>query len=454
MGVLTSLAVFTDEANYIDWGWRMTHVPGHLFYSLYDAKQPLSMWLFGLSQYIFTDPLFAGRIVSVVFGIISAIGIYYLTKELFNRQVALISSILYLTSPFYLFFNTQALMEAHLVTVGIWSLLFLHKLIKTEKLKFALLLGLVLGLGFLIKTSSWFWIILAGVYLLKKPILGLWTMMTFLFISSPLLLNSQFWQTLSLNTRYTTFWFHPENLRAILEVPFIQMTPIVFILGVWGVYKLRKNYLLISWFLVPLILEFFLAKFLISRYLVPFLWPLFIFAAYATRKSIFIIIIIGLCLFWDILMFVNPIKYFEYLDKFTIYSYSGAYVSAEASGWAVNDTVAWFNDLAKDKQIAVGFGLYSGNPEIGTMIYLQRHPNIITTFFDAQLFKQDLTQYNCLEFDRPVYLVTRDKDAAGLSKFVDLIREFKNPYGDNVHYAFKLKDHCVGKTLLLGFSTP
>ncbi len=452
--MLNSLAVFTDEANYIDWGWRMTHVPGHLFYSLYDAKQPLSMWLFGLSQYVFTDPLFAGRIVSVIFGIISAIGIYYLTKELFNRETALLSTLYFLLSPLYLFFNQQALMESHLVAVGIWSLLFLEKLIKTEKIKFALLLGLVLGLGFLIKSSSWFWIILTGVFLLKKPILGLWTLFTFLFISSPLLLNAYFWQTIGLNSRYASLGFRPENLRAILEVPFIQMTPIIFILGVWGIYKLRKDLLLISWLLAPLVIQFFMAKFLVSRYLVPFLWPLFIFAAYVTRRSIFVIMIIGLCLFWDVLMLVNPIKYFEYLDKFTIYSYSGAYVHAEASGWAVNDTVAWFNDLANDQKIAVGFGLYSGNPEIGTMIYLQRNKNIVSTFFDAQLFKQNIMEYDCLEFDRPVYLLTRDKNAAGLSKFVELVREFKNPYGDNVHYAFKLKDHCVGKTLPLGFATP
>lgn len=456
MSFLTSLAVFTDEANYIDWGWRMTHVPGHLFYSLYDAKQPLSMWLFGLSQYIFSDPLFAGRIVSVLFGIISAIGIYYLAKELFDKQVAQLTTIFYLLSPLYLFFNQQALMESHLVTVGIWSLLFLEKLIKTEKIKFALFLGLVLGLGFLIKSSSWFWIILVGIFLLKKPILGLWTLFTFLFTSSPLLLNSQFWQTLNLNSRYAGLGFRLDNFRAILEVPFIQMTPIIFIFGVWGVYKLRKNLLLLFWFLVPLIIQFFVAKFLISRYLVPFLWPLFIFAAYAISnfkyKKIILLILIILCLGWDILQIADPIKYFKYLDKITAYSYSGAYISAEASGWAVNDTVAWFDELAKSQKFILGFGLYSGNPEIGTMIYLQRNKNIITTFFDAQLFKQDLSVYNCLEFNLPVYLITRDKNAAGLSKFVDLVREFQNPYGDNVHYAFKVKTECKGITLKLNLS--
>jgi 4-amino-4-deoxy-L-arabinose transferase-like glycosyltransferase len=453
VSLLTSLPVFTDEANYIDWGWRMTHVPGHLFYSLYDAKQPLSMWLFGLSQYLFPDPLFAGRIVSVVFGIISAFGIYYLTKELFDKQVAQLTTISYLLSPLYLFFNTQALMEAHLVAVGIWSLLFLHKLIKTEKIKFAFLLGLVLGIGFLVKSSSWFWIALTGIYLLKKPILGLWTLFTFLFVSSPLLLNTYFWQTINLNSRYASFGFRPENLRAILEVPFIQMTPIILILGILGVYKLRKNILLISWFLVPLIIQFFVAKFLISRYLVPFLWPLFIFAAnIINRKSYITILVILICLPLNFIQLISPIKYFEILDKVTKYSYSGAYISAEASGWAVNDTVNWFDNLAKEQKMIVGFGLYSGNPEIGTMIYLQRHKNIVTTFFDAQLFKQDLSQYNCLEFDLPVYLVTRDKHAAGLARFVDLVREFKNPHGDNVHYVFKVKDICSGTTLKLNLT--
>src|ERR1035437_2049252 len=73
---LTKLPIFNDEAIYLDWGWRETHRDGFLYYSLYDAKQPFLMWIFGIAESIISDPLFAGRLVSVVSGFLTLIGIY------------------------------------------------------------------------------------------------------------------------------------------------------------------------------------------------------------------------------------------------------------------------------------------------------------------------------------------------------------------------------------------
>src|SRR3989344_8880884 len=93
---LTLLPIFNDEAVYLDWGWRETHIPDALYYSLYDGKQPLLMWFFGISETIFTDPLFAGRIISVLTGAFTLLGIYLLAKILFNKKVAVISALLYI----------------------------------------------------------------------------------------------------------------------------------------------------------------------------------------------------------------------------------------------------------------------------------------------------------------------------------------------------------------------
>jgi len=45
---LTLIPIFNDEAIYLDWGWREIHGGASLFYSLYDGKQPLLMWVFGI----------------------------------------------------------------------------------------------------------------------------------------------------------------------------------------------------------------------------------------------------------------------------------------------------------------------------------------------------------------------------------------------------------------------
>ena len=84
---LTKLPIFNDESIYLDWGFRETHNPGFLYYSLYDAKQPLLMWIFGLFETIFSDPLFAGKLVSVLTGFITLLGLYKLSIEIFSKKL-------------------------------------------------------------------------------------------------------------------------------------------------------------------------------------------------------------------------------------------------------------------------------------------------------------------------------------------------------------------------------
>src|SRR3989344_4355335 len=124
---LTKLPIFNDEAIYLDWGWRETHVPGYLYYSLYDAKQPLLMWLFGISQTIFPDPLFAGRLVLVIFGFLTLAGIYKISKKYFDKKTAIIACILYILVPIFVFYDRQVLMESAIGAIGIWSVYYLLK---------------------------------------------------------------------------------------------------------------------------------------------------------------------------------------------------------------------------------------------------------------------------------------------------------------------------------------
>ena len=92
---LTKLPIFNDESIYLDWGYREIHNPGFLYYSLYDAKQPLLMWIFGIFESIFYSPLFMGRLVSVLAGLLTLIGIYKVAKSLGDEKLAVLSSVLY-----------------------------------------------------------------------------------------------------------------------------------------------------------------------------------------------------------------------------------------------------------------------------------------------------------------------------------------------------------------------
>ena len=116
--LLTSLPIFNDEAIYLDWGWKEVHIPGALFYSLIDGKQPLLMWLFGISQSIFTDQLFAGRIVSVSAGLLTMVGLYKIGERFFSVNVGFLASILYIIIPLFSSFDRLALMESSISAIG------------------------------------------------------------------------------------------------------------------------------------------------------------------------------------------------------------------------------------------------------------------------------------------------------------------------------------------------
>jgi hypothetical protein len=63
---LTSLPLFIDEAIYIRWGTIARLDATQRFISLTDGKQPLFVWIMWPMVKIFSDPIIAGRIVSVL----------------------------------------------------------------------------------------------------------------------------------------------------------------------------------------------------------------------------------------------------------------------------------------------------------------------------------------------------------------------------------------------------
>ena len=72
---LTNLPVFADEAIYIRWAQVMRSEPSLRFLPLSDGKQPLFMWLIIPALKIFSDPLFAGRMISLGSGLLGLFGV-------------------------------------------------------------------------------------------------------------------------------------------------------------------------------------------------------------------------------------------------------------------------------------------------------------------------------------------------------------------------------------------
>src|SRR5512133_1702383 len=72
---LTIIPVFADEAIYIRWSEVMKAEGTLRFLPLSDGKQPLFMWLIIPFLKLFSDPLFAGRFVSIIAGLGTLLGV-------------------------------------------------------------------------------------------------------------------------------------------------------------------------------------------------------------------------------------------------------------------------------------------------------------------------------------------------------------------------------------------
>src|SRR3989344_4811881 len=190
------IPIFTDEAIYTYWSKVALNDPANRFISLEDGKQPLFIWVAAVFQQFIEDPLIASRIVSILSGFGSLIGIYLLSKELFSdlpagrqEKVAKLSSFLYVILPFTLLYDRLALFDSLLTMLCIFAVYLSVKMAKNPRLDFTLLNGFAIGLAMITKSSGNFFL-----YLLP------FSLLLFNFRQKMILKNLSKWIGLSLVT--------------------------------------------------------------------------------------------------------------------------------------------------------------------------------------------------------------------------------------------------------------
>jgi 4-amino-4-deoxy-L-arabinose transferase-like glycosyltransferase len=157
---LTKLPVFADEAIYIRWAQlAVSETDKYLFLPMLDGKPPLHAWSIVPFLQIFSDPLTAGRMLSVVAGLLTLFVVDKLVLVLGGKkQERLIAYGLVLVLPFWHFHQRMALAESLLVmflAVAMYG--GLTYLISRKK---AYLIWLTLGVGgaLWVKTSAFFFV--------------------------------------------------------------------------------------------------------------------------------------------------------------------------------------------------------------------------------------------------------------------------------------------------------
>ena len=474
---LTLLPIFSDEANYLEWGWREIHDPGQAFLSLYDAKQPFLMWLFGIAQTISPgDPLWASRFISVLTGVLNLTGLYLIARKISSTSVAVITGVIYILCPFFVFFDRQALMESSLASVFIWSFYFFLRFIQKPKVLYPSIIGVIIGIGFLIKSTAVLFritFLVSALYfavknrdrlysLLSQILLGI---SSFLIVSLPLFFQSAFWTSFGTNDRYSmTFsqltkfplavW--GSNLLGNLEILFVNFTPLIFVAVVLGIYSCIKSrnslylYLLI-WTAIPLLAYVFILRETSSlsfRYLAPLIPLLIIPTAemFKSRKLLLTLSLIPALAAYLILVF-SPAQYFFIKNRLTRFSYLEGYITAPGSGYQVNALRNYFESKAEKEDIYVGVEIAAFNPTAAIYVYYRKNPHIIPAALDTSLFPEDLVgESDCIATDRPLYFLSTDQQKPTLFKFLEYVDTVSNPYGSETNEIYTLKSGCSGKT--------
>ncbi|MBU0998544.1 glycosyltransferase family 39 protein [Patescibacteria group bacterium] len=439
---LTYLPVFVDEAIYVRWAQIMRAESTLRFLPLTDGKQPLYMWSIIPFLKLFNDPLFAARFFSVISGIGTSIGVFVASYILFkSKKVSLLSTFLYLISPFTFFFDRMALVDSLLSLFGIWVFAFSILAAKKLKLDLTMITGFLLGGALLTKSPALFfsilipttWILSNWPKKFKEKIFHLIKLIgIFIFcyliaygMYNLLRLGPNFNLIGSRNMDYvfplSHLWTNPRD-------PFIFFIDKSFewigIMGPWPLLilaliglsasfeKFKKEYLLIFiWFIFPILVQSEFAKVITARYVlftIPFLVILSA-SAFLTKKHLIEKISVFFVLFFIFLSVKFNYLLLNDLENAPLpRSERSGYLEEWTSGYGIKE----ISDLIKeeklnfpDENIIIGTEGYFGTLPDGLEIYLQNVPKVTIIGIGLNITKVPTELKNAIKAKDKVYLV-------------------------------------------------
>lgn len=446
---LLAVPIFSDEAIYIRWAQVMRAEPTLRFLPLSDGKQPLFMWTVMPSLKVFSDPLIAGRMVSVFSGIATLVGIFLLSLRLFGSKTgALVAGLLYAVSPFSVFFDRMALVDSMLASFGIWTLYLGVLAAQTLRPDAAMLTGFSLGAAWLTKSPAIFFVILLPTVLLVsfwpkgkwarlRHFLKLTSLWSISWIIALVMYNIQrlgpnFHLISSRNQDYVfTFQevlIHPLDPFKAHIIETVQWSwtllpwTVVLLAGLGVLVLMQKSWqkvlLLLLWVVLPLFVQSEFAKVFTSRYILFTMPPLFILAGLA-----------GAWIFskfpkthWLLIFFVAPSLAFNYLlltnpEKVPLPEgeHSGYFEEWTAGGGIreVADFIKREHEADPEKHILVGTEGFFGTLPDGLQIYFDKVPNVTIKGVGISISSVDSSLVGAKKARDKVYLVVNSSRFEG-----------------------------------------
>lgn len=401
---LTLQPIFADEAIYIRWAQVMKSEPTLRFLPISDGKTPLYMWTLMPILKVIPDPLFAGRFLSVLTGFVTLVGVYVLARKVFGAKTAFWAGLLYVITPYAVFFDRMALVDSMLAAFTVWIIYFAICLVKNGRFDIAMILGYLLGGAILAKTPGMINLLILPISflgfrrgknysILKLLIFWAVAICIGLVIYNLLRLGPQFHMLSSRNADYV---FSPLELVGRPLDPFIPHMrdisdwfpklftwPILFcvVVGIsYTVIKVhRLGLIVLLWALIPFLIESAFLKTFTARYLLSSIAPLLIIGGYGivnmlpkfsilNRFSYLLMgmVILPLALYFNFLLLTDPQK--APLPK----AERIGYFEDWTAGYNFSEIASFLKEKRKTKKVVVGTEGFFGTLPDGLQIYLDK----------------------------------------------------------------------------------
>lgn len=457
---LNNIPVFVDEAIYVRWSQVMKAESSLRFLPQTDGKQPLFMWTTIPFFKISSDPLVAGRLVSVVSGFGTFLGIGFLVWLIFgDLLIVSLSMLVYAILPFSVFFDRMALADSMLAMFGIWSLALSILFAKTRKLDHAMLLGFAIGGGLLTKSPAiifYVWLVLSLLFFSKSQgsktrslgnlLIGLIAVVVISQMMYGILrLGPAFNMIGARNQDYLFTWKevlgHPlnpliGNLKTTATWFWLLFSPTLLISLIFGLIPKKTRtlslYLILISF-IPLIAQASIAKVYTSRYVLFAVLPLIPVIGFGlnwlvTRKGILIklssVILLIVPLVISLLCVFAPTKAPLSYDMHT------GYLEEWTAGWGQKEVANYLIDQeSKGERVVVFTEGYFGTLPDGLQIYTEGHKNITVVGSSPKVNNLPEGLVNTTPENKRYFVINKSRNflPPAILEKLKLIKEYPKP---------------------------
>ena len=235
-----------DEAQY--WTWAKDLDLG------YFSKPPMIAWIIAATTAVFGDGEAAVRLASPLFHMGTALLVFALARDLYDDRVAFWSALTFATVPAVWFSSGLITTDVPLLFFWALALLALHRTLTECSLRWALLLGISIGLGLLSKYAMLYFLLCTVIYLastaehrwLLGSRLGLIAIGIALLLFSPNILwnMTHDFSTVAHTAENARWWgqlFEFGDLLEFLGAQFGVFGPILFGALIWGLATRRSR---------------------------------------------------------------------------------------------------------------------------------------------------------------------------------------------------------------------